>query len=71
MHMGFTGGSGVKNLPASAGDVGSIPGLGRSPGEGKGNPFQYSCLQNSMDRRAWWATAHEVAKESEKYIFIL
>ena len=71
MHMGFTGGSGVKNLPASAGDVGSIPGLGRSPGEGKGNPFQYSCLRNSMDRRAWWATAHEVAKESEKYIFIL
>ena len=71
MHMGFTGGSEVKNLPASAGDVGSIPGLGRSPGEGKGNPFQCSCLRNFMDRRAWWATAHEVVKESEKYIFIL
>ena len=62
MHMGFTGGSGVKNLPASAGDVGSIPGLGRSSGEGKGNPFQYSCLENFMDRGAWWATAHGVAK---------
>ena len=61
MHMGFTGGSGVKNLPASAGDVGSIPGLGRSPGEGKGNPFQYSCLRNSMDGGAWWATVHGVA----------
>ena len=44
------------NLPVNAGDAGSIPGSGRSPGEGNGNPFQYSCLENSMDRKAWWAT---------------
>ena len=43
----------IKNLPASAGDVGSIPGLGRSPGEGNGNPLQYPCLENPMDGRAW------------------
>ena len=48
----------VKNPPANAGDVGSIPGLGRSPGEGNGNPLQYSCLGNLMDRAAWWATVH-------------
>ena len=53
---GFLGGSGVKNLPANAGDVGSIPGSGRSPGGGNGNPLQYSCLESSMDREAWWAT---------------
>ena len=55
----------VKNLPASAGDIrdsGSIPGLGRSPGEGNGNPLQYSCLENPMDREAWQATVHRVAK---------
>ena len=55
----------VKNLSANARDVrnaGSIPGLGRTPGEGNGNPFQYSCLENPMDRRAWWATVHRVAK---------
>ena len=49
----------VKNLPANAGDVGdtgSIPGLGRSPGEGHGNPLQYASLENHMDREAWWAT---------------
>ena len=58
-------GSQVKNLPANAGDViyaGLIPGLGRSPGKGNGNPFQYPCLENSMDRRAWQATVHGVAK---------
>ena len=44
----------VKNLPAEEGDVGLIPGLGRSPGEGNGNPLQYSCLENPMDRGAWW-----------------
>jgi len=44
------------------GDVGSIPGLGRSPGEGHGNPFQYSCLENPMDRGTWWATVYRVAK---------
>ena len=58
----FTGVSVVKNLPANAGDMGSIPGLGRSPGEGNGNPLQYFCLENSMDRRAWWARVHEVTK---------
>ena len=51
----------VKNLPANIGDMGLIPGLGRSPGEGNGNPLQYSCLGNSMDRGAWWATVHGVA----------
>ena len=54
----------IKNLPASAGDnardVGSIPGLGRSPGGGHGHPPQYSCLENPMDRGAWWAMAHRV-----------
>ena len=55
----------VKNLPASAGDireVGSIPGSGRSPGGGNGNPLQYFCLENPMDRGAWWATVLGVAK---------
>ena len=55
----------VKNPPANAGDIrdmGSIPGLGRSPGEGHGNPLQYSCLENPMDRGAWWATVYGVAK---------
>ena len=62
---GFFGGSAVKNLPnnaGTAGDVGSIPGSGRSPGGGHGYPLQYSCLENSMDRGAWWATVHGVAK---------
>ena len=54
--------SAVKNPPANAGDVGLIPGLGRSPGEGNGNPLQYSCLENPMDRGAWWATVHGVTK---------
>ena len=62
-QAGFPGGSVVKNLPANAGDVGSIPGSGRSPGEGNGNPLQYSCLENPMDRGAWQATVHGVAKE--------
>ena len=55
----------VKNLPVNtrdAGDVGSIPGSGRSPGEGNGNPLQYSCLENSMDRGACWTAVHGVAK---------
>ena len=52
--MGFPGGSMVKNLPANAGDAGSIPGSGRSPGEGKGYPLQDSCLKNPMGRGAWW-----------------
>ena len=50
------GGSVVKNPPAKAGDVDSVPGLGRSPGEGNGNPLQYSCLENPLDRGTWWAT---------------
>ena len=54
--MGFPGGSVVKNLPANAGDVGSIPGSGRSTGEGNSNPLQYSCPGNPKDRGAWWAT---------------
>ena len=61
--MGFPSGLVVKNLPAHAGDAGSIPGLGRSPGEGNGNPLQYSCLENPMDRGAWQAAVHGVAKE--------
>ena len=55
----------IKNLPASAGnvrDMGSTPGLGRSPGGGHGNPLQYSCLEKSMDRGAWRETAHSVTK---------
>ena len=51
--MGFPGGSVVKNLPTNTGDTGSIPGLGRSPGEENGNPFWYSCLENPIDRGAW------------------
>ena len=61
---GFSGGSEVKNLPANAGDTGSISPLGRSPGEGNGYPLQYSCLENSMDRGAWWPTVHGVTEES-------
>ena len=53
---GFPGGLMVKNLSANAGDLGLMPGLGRSPGGGNGNPLQYSGLENSMDRGAWWAT---------------
>ena len=55
----------VKNLPANAGDIrdsGLIPGSGRSPGGGHGNPLQYSCLETPVDRRAWWATVHRVAQ---------
>ena len=61
VHLGFPGTSVVKNLPATAGnlrDKGLIPGLGRSPGGGHGNPLQYSCLENPMDRGAWWAAVH-------------
>ena len=59
---GFPGGSVVKHLYANAGDVGSIPDLGRSPEEGNGNPLQYSCLGNLMDRGSWWAIVHGVQK---------
>ena len=62
---GFPGGSVIKNLPANARDTGGaslIPGLGRSPGGRNGNPFQYSCLGNFMDKGGWLATVHGVAK---------
>ena len=55
----------VKNPPANVGDVGSVTGLERSPGEGNANPLQYSCLGNPIDRGAWQATVHEAAKESD------
>ena len=64
-RIGFTGGTVVKNLPANAEnsrDTGSIPGSGRFPGVGDGNPLQYSCLENSMDRGAWWAIVNRVTK---------
>ena len=58
----WTGGSDGKESDCSAEDLGLIPGLGRPPGEGKGYPLQYSCLEKSMDRGAWWATVHGVTK---------
>ena len=63
--MGFLGGSVVKNLSVNAGDTVSILRWGRSPREGNGNPLQYSCLGNPIDRRAWWATVHGVTEESD------
>ena len=60
--MGFPGGSEVKESACNAGNPGLIPVLGRSPGEGNGNPLQYSCLKNSMDRGARWAPVHGVTK---------
>ena len=62
MYPGFPCGASYKESTSSAGDPGSIPGLGRSPGEGHGNPLQYSRLENPMDRGAWRATVHRVAK---------
>ena len=68
----------LKNLPANAEDMGSIPGLGRSPGEGNGNPFQYSCLGNPMNRGAWQATyslqgckrlGHDLATKEQQHSF--
>ena len=63
--LGFPGGSAVKNPPANAGDASSIPGSGRPPGEGNGNPLQDSFLRNPVDRGACQATVHGVAKESD------
>ena len=63
--MGFPGDSLAENPPANAGDVGLIPGPGRSPGEEDGSPLKYSCLGNPMDREAWQATIHEFPKESD------
>ena len=62
LRYGFPGGSVVKNLPANAGGPGLISRSGRSPGEGNGNPLQYSCLENSMDRGVWQAIVHGFAK---------
>ena len=63
--MVFPGSSVVKNLPANSGDAGLIPGLGRSPGEGNGNPFQYSCLGHPMNRGAWRTIVHGIAKGAD------
>ena len=60
--MGFPGGSNGKVSACNVGDLGSIPGLGRAPEEGNSNPLQYSWLENPMDKGAWWATVHGVAK---------
>ena len=62
LQLGFPGDSDGKEYACNAGDLGSITGLGRSLGEGNGNPLQYSCLEDLMDRRTWWATVHGVAK---------
>ena len=62
MYMGFPCGSAGEESTCNAGDLGSIPGLGRSLGEGNGNPLQYSCLGNPMNRGAWWATVYGVAR---------
>ena len=56
----------VRNLPANAGNTGSIPESKRSPGEGNGNPLQYSCLKNPMGRGAWWATVHGVTESQRR-----
>ena len=60
--MGFPGASVIKNLPADTGDAGWIPRSRRSPGRGNGNPLQYSCQENSMDRGAFWVTVYRIAK---------
>ena len=66
LELGFLGGPDGKESACSAGGLGSIPGLGRAPGEGNGYPLQYSCLENSMDREVWWATVHGVTKSRTK-----
>ena len=68
-YRGFPGGSAIKNLSDNAGDArdaGSISGWGRAPGVGNGNPLQYSCLGNPVDRGAWWATVPGIAKELDR-----
>ena len=64
--LDFSGDLALKNLPANAGGEGLIPGSGRSPGEGNGNPLQYSCLENPMDRGAWWVTVSGLAKSGTR-----
>ena len=66
-HLVFPGDSMVKNPPANAGDLGLIPALGRNPGERNGNPLQYPCLGNPMDRGAWWAIVHGVTGELDSH----
>ena len=63
--QGFPGGAEVKASACNVGDLGLISGSGRSPGEGNGNPLQYSCLENPMDGGAWWATVHRSQRESD------
>ena len=62
LNLGFPGGSVGKESACNAGDQGSIPGSEKSPGVGNGNPLRYSCLENPMDRGAWWVTVHRVAR---------
>ena len=62
-NRSFPGVAVQKSLPANAGEAGSIPGMERSPGEGNGNPLQYSCLGNPMDRGAWWAIVHRAGQD--------
>jgi len=64
-QLGFPGGLDSKESASNAGDPTSVPGCGRSPGGGHGNPLQYSCLENPTDREAWQATVHGIAKESD------
>ena len=66
LHLGFPGGSEVKASACNEGDLGSIPELGRFPGEGNGNPLQYSCLENSMDTEVWWAIVHRATKSQTR-----
>ena len=66
VFLGFPGGSEDKESTCIVGDLGSIPGLGSCPGGGHGNPLQYSCLENPMDRGAWWATVYGVARVGHK-----
>ena len=66
IYLGIPGGSDDKKSACKAGDTGSIPGFGRSPVEGNGNPLQYSCLENPMDRGAWKAAVHGVAKSQTR-----
>ena len=67
--MDFPGDLGCKESACNAGDPGSIPWLGRSPGEGDGYPLQYSCLENSMDRESWWAIVHGVTEVGHDFYF--
>ena len=66
MYSGLPFGSDGDDSACNARDLGSIPGSGRSPGEGRGNPLQYSCLGNPMDRGDWWGTVHRAANESDR-----